>query len=86
MIADVVVEPDTAVAGRTLAEIEDDGLIRVLALYSPGPDAPPGTAGPRDWSPPRSHVLCVGDRVIVVASRTGLGAFLAGDRPVASSL
>lgn len=88
LIADAQVEPGSGIAGRSLSDLEGDGLARVLALHSrgagPAAGAPAGT-GP-DWSPPRDYVLAPGDRVIVVGTRAGLGMFLAGDRPVPSPL
>jgi Trk K+ transport system NAD-binding subunit len=88
LIADARVEPGSEIAGRSLTDLERDGLARVLALHSRGAGPAAGTptgAGP-DWSPPRDYVLSPGDRVIVVGTRAGLGMFLAGDRPVPSPL
>jgi Trk K+ transport system NAD-binding subunit len=88
LIADARVEPGSEIAGRSLADLERDGLARVLALHSRGAGPAAGTtAGPSpDWSPPRDYVLAPGDRVIVVGTRAGLGMFLAGDRSVPSPL
>jgi Trk K+ transport system NAD-binding subunit len=80
LIADVLVEPGADVAGRSLSDLERDGLARVLAVHSHG------AAGKPDWSPDRDYTLAPGDRMIVVATRAGLGVFLAGDRPVPSPL
>jgi Trk K+ transport system NAD-binding subunit len=77
LIADVRVEEGAEAAGKTIAELHDGRLARVLALHVPEA---------RDWSPPRDHVLSPGEQIIVVATRAGLGAFLAGDRPVTPSL
>jgi Trk K+ transport system NAD-binding subunit len=74
VIADVRVEPDSDIADRALADLERDGLSRVLAL------AEHGTAG-FNWSPRRDRRLAPGDRVIVLATRAGLSTFLAGNRP-----
>jgi Trk K+ transport system NAD-binding subunit len=74
LIADVRVEPDADIAGRRPADLEADGQARVLALAQPG--------APRfNWSPDRDHPLVTGDRMIVLATRGGLAAFLAGNRP-----
>jgi Trk K+ transport system NAD-binding subunit len=78
MIADVRVEPSASIAGKALEDLERDGLARVLAVRIRG-------AATLDWSPHRGYLLSPGDRVIVVATRAGLGAFLAGSRPVAST-
>jgi Trk K+ transport system NAD-binding subunit len=79
LIADIRVEPGAGIAGRTLADLEADGLARILALQARG------TLG-ADWTPHRGYLLAPGDRMIVVATRAGLGAFLAGNRPVAFPL
>jgi Trk K+ transport system NAD-binding subunit len=74
VIADVRVEPGSDIAGRSLADLERDGLSRVLALAERGT--------PRfNWSPRRDRRLVAGDRVIVLATRAGLSTFLAGNRP-----
>jgi Trk K+ transport system NAD-binding subunit len=74
VIADVRVEPGSDLAGRPLADLERGGLSRVLALAERGI--------PRfSWSPRRDRCLVAGDRVIVLATRAGLSAFLAGNRP-----
>jgi len=74
VIADIRVEPGADIAGRSLADLERDGLSRVLALAERGT--------PRfNWSPRRDGRLVAGDRVIVLATRAGLSTFLAGNRP-----
>ena len=74
VIADVRVEPGSDLAGRVLADLERDGLSRVLALAERGI--------PRfDWAPRRSRRLVAGDRLIVLATRAGLSTFLSGNRP-----
>jgi uncharacterized protein with PhoU and TrkA domain len=78
LIADVRVAPGAAIADRPLADLEHDGLSRVLAIAERGT--------PRfSWSPRRGHRLVAGDRVIVLATRAGLSIFLAGNRPAATS-
>lgn len=78
LIADVRMEESAALAGQPLEEVERDGTARVLALQVK-------TANEMDWSPHRGYLLSVGDRVILLATRAGLGAFLAasGARPAA---
>jgi Trk K+ transport system NAD-binding subunit len=74
LIADVRVEPGSDIADRSLADLERDGLSRVLALAERGT--------PRfNWSPRRDRRLVAGDRAIVLATRAGLSTFLAGNRP-----
>ena len=78
LVADVRVAPGAAIAGRTLAGLEDGGLSRVLAIAERGT--------PRfNWSPRRDHRLVAGDRLIVLATRAGLSTFLAGNRPTVTS-
>jgi len=78
LIADVRVAPGAEIAGRALADLEDGGLSRVLAIA--------GHGAPRfSWSPRRDQRLAAGDRVIVLATRAGLSTFLAGNRPTATS-
>ncbi|HLH82866.1 MAG TPA: NAD-binding protein [Trebonia sp.] len=79
LIADIRVEPGAAMAGRAVAELERDRLARVLAVQIRG-------AQRFDWSPHHGYLLAAGDRVIVLATRAGLSRFLAGNRPVMSSL
>lgn len=79
LIADVRVEAGADIAGQAVAELESDGLARVLALQLRGSQKV-------DWTPHRGYLLAAGDRVIVLATRAGLSRFLAGNRPVASPL
>jgi len=78
VIADVRVEPGSDIAGRPLADLERDGLARVLALAE--------YRTPRfNWAPRRDRRLVAGDRVIVLATRAGLSTFLAGNRPAVAA-
>ena len=79
LIADVRVEPGADIVGQAVTELESGGQARVLALQLRG-------AQRFDWSPHRGYLLTAGDRVIVLATRAGLGRFLAGNRPVVSPL
>ena len=78
VIADVRVESDSDIAGRSLADLERDRLSRVLALAERGTTR-------FDWSPGRGRPLVAGDRVIVLATRAGLSTFLAGNRPTVTT-
>ncbi len=69
LIADVQVEDQAGLAGSLLADTEQDGQARVLALQVNG------SAG-LDWSPRRDVRLGAGDRLIVLATRQGLSPFL----------
>jgi Trk K+ transport system NAD-binding subunit len=79
LIADIRVEPGADIAGQAVTELELGGQARVLALQLRG-------AQRFDWSPHRGYLLAPGDRLIVLATRAGLGRFLAGNRPAMSSL
>ena len=78
LIADVRVEPGASLERCPLADLERDRLARVLALQGRG-------TLKFDWSPRRSRRLEANDRVIVLATRAGLSAFLAGNRPPVAS-
>jgi Trk K+ transport system NAD-binding subunit len=67
LIADVRVE--NGLAGRFIRDTEQDGQARVLALQASG-------AAALDWSPHRGYLLAAGDRLVVLATRRGLGRFL----------
>ena len=67
LIADIRVGP--GLAGRLIRDTEQDGQARVLALQA-------GGAAALDWSPARGYLLTADDRLIVLATRTGLGRFL----------
>ncbi|HEX6524741.1 MAG TPA: NAD-binding protein [Streptosporangiaceae bacterium] len=69
LIADVQVTDQPGLAGSFIADAEQDGQARVLALQVSG------TTG-LDWSPHRGYMLAAGDRLIVLATRNGLGHFL----------
>jgi Trk K+ transport system NAD-binding subunit len=79
LIADIRIEPGAGIVARTLAELESDGLARILALHVKG------TQG-LNWSIDRHYSLAPGDRIIVLATRAGLSRFLAGSRPIVPSL
>ena len=68
LIADVRAGP--GLAGSFIADTEQDGQARVLALQA-------GGAAALDWSPHRGYLLAAGDRMIVLATRKGLERFLA---------
>ncbi len=69
LIADVRVADQAGLAGSLLADTEQDGQARILALQVSGSAAV-------DWSPHRDHRLGPGDRLVVLATRKGLGRFL----------
>ncbi len=69
LIADVRAGP--GLAGSFIADAEQDGQARVLALQA-------GGAAALDWSPHRGYLLAAGDRMIILATRKGLERFLSG--------
>jgi Trk K+ transport system NAD-binding subunit len=69
LIADVRAGP--GLAGTVVADTEQDGQARVLALQA-------GGAAALDWSPHRGYLLAADDRMIVLATRKGLELFLSG--------
>jgi Trk K+ transport system NAD-binding subunit len=69
LIADIRVADQAGLADRFIRDTEQDGQARVLALQTTG-------AAAFDWSPPRGHPLAAGDRLVVLATRRGLGRFL----------
>jgi Trk K+ transport system NAD-binding subunit len=70
LIAEVPVGDDTGLGGRTIAEVEQRTEVRVIALQR-------RTEQRMDWQPPADHQLVPRDRLMVVATRTGLGQILA---------
>ncbi len=69
LIAEVRVADQAGLAGSFVRDTEQDGQARVLALQVSG-------AAGLDWSPHRGYLLAAGDRLIVLATRQGLGRFL----------
>jgi Trk K+ transport system NAD-binding subunit len=69
LIAEIRVADQAGLAGHLVRDTEQDGQARVLALQSSGMAA-------LDWTPDRGYLLAAGDRLIVLATRRGLGRFL----------
>ena len=69
LIAEIRVADQAGLAGSLISDTEQDGQARVLALQASGTAA-------LDWSPQRGYQLAAGDRLIVLATRRGLGRFL----------
>ena len=69
LIAEIRVADQAGLAGSLISGTEQDGQARVLALQANG-------AAALDWSPQRGYLLAAGDRLIVLATRRGLGRFL----------
>jgi Trk K+ transport system NAD-binding subunit len=69
LIAEIRVAEQAGLAGSPIRDTEQDGQARVLALQASGVAA-------LDWSPDRGRLLAAGDRLIVLATRRGLGRYL----------
>jgi Trk K+ transport system NAD-binding subunit len=69
LIAEIRVADQAGLAGSLISDTEQDGQARVLALQASG-------AAALDWSPQRGYLLAAGDRLVVLATRRGLGRFL----------
>ena len=80
LIAELLIEPGSALEGTPMRSAEREGQVRVLALQfqtvpgSPGAPSPPAVT---DWAPSDDRVLRAGDRVLVIATRAGLRVLLA---------
>jgi Trk K+ transport system NAD-binding subunit len=74
LIADIQVADQAGLAGRSIADTEQDGQARVLALAI---GAGSGGRTTLDWSPRRGYLLSAGDRLVILATRRGLSRFLA---------
>jgi Trk K+ transport system NAD-binding subunit len=70
LIADIGVADQAGLAGSSIADTEQDGQARVLALAIGGRTT-------LDWSPRRGYLLTAGDRLVILATRRGLSRFLA---------
>ena len=73
LIADAAVGEGAELAGRRVDDVHDRSDVRLIALRRRG-----GTAV--DWSPRPGDELRPGDRLVVVATRAGLGRLLARSR------
>jgi Trk K+ transport system NAD-binding subunit len=69
LIAEIRVADQAGLAGSLISDTEQDGQARVLALQASGVAA-------LNWSPQRGYQLAAGDRLVVLATRRGLGRFL----------
>jgi Trk K+ transport system NAD-binding subunit len=72
LVADVPVGRSSALDGATIADADDPGQVRVLALSRHG-------TGWREmmWSPGTGASLAAGDRILLIATRLGLSQILA---------
>jgi Trk K+ transport system NAD-binding subunit len=68
LLTEVVVEPGSRVVGRTIADLDDQGGLRVLAYRPPSQTWA--------WPPGRDKIVRPGGTVAVAATRGGLARFL----------
>jgi len=74
LIADVPVEADSELEGTALGQVHEAGQARVIALRRRGMEE-------MDWKPHQGYLLAAQDRMIVLATRAGLGRLLARSAP-----
>ncbi|GIH17563.1 NAD-binding protein [Rugosimonospora africana] len=74
LVAEVPVEPGAALCGRTVAAGQYGGEARIIAVTA-------GEFRDAEWVPPPDRVLAPGERLIVVATRAGLGRLVAQSTP-----
>ena len=70
LIADVPVAAASELAGRALDDVHEAGQVRMIALRRRGADGV-------DWAPRAGYRLAAGERLVVLATRSGLSTVLA---------
>lgn len=70
MIAEVPIAAGSPLAGATVRAADEQGEARVIALQRRGTTE-------LDWQPPKTYALVPQDRLIMLATRSGLGRVLA---------
>jgi Trk K+ transport system NAD-binding subunit len=75
LMADVPVNAGSLLEGTALGQVHEAGQARVIALRRRGIDQ-------MDWKPHQGYLLSAQDRVIVLATRAGLGRVLARSAPI----
>lgn len=78
VIAEIPVAPGSALDDRPLADVAEVGLVRVIAQTVQGDRWP-------TWTPPHNRMVRAGDRLLVIANRTGLSRLLARSTTPATS-
>ena len=77
LIADVQVEPDAELAGQPIEAAQHPGEAHILAVRRHGTES-------FDWSLDLSYQIEPQDRLLVLATRAGLGRTLARNQPLAT--
>jgi Trk K+ transport system NAD-binding subunit len=78
LIADVPVGTGSELLGRALHAVNLEGETRVIALHRHSEET-------LDWSPPGDYALTRGDRLLILATRGGLGEVLSQSMPATSA-
>jgi Trk K+ transport system NAD-binding subunit len=74
LIAEVLVTPESPLAGGSVADVVHSGELRIIALTGEHDSRP-------QWMPSPLTPLSAGDRLTVIANRTGLSRILAASAP-----
>src|ERR1700761_8842186 len=77
LVADVQVEPDAELAGQPVEAAQHPGQAHILAVRRHGTEN-------FDWSPGPTDQIEPQDRLLVLATRAGLGMTLARNQPAPS--
>jgi len=75
LIAVIPIGDNTGLTGIPVGDAHESGECRVIGLM-------PTSNGNWRWTPPDDHGLAAGERIIVVATRKGLGSILVRSGPV----
>jgi Trk K+ transport system NAD-binding subunit len=75
LVADVQVETDAELAGLPIEAVQHPGEAHILAIRRRGAES-------FDWSPGASYRIAPQDRLLVLATRAGLGRTLARNQPL----
>jgi Trk K+ transport system NAD-binding subunit len=78
LVAEIPVGASCSLEGRPVAEIQRPGETLLLAVRT-------GRGDQTLWSPPRGRLLVRTDRLLVIATRAGLGRLLADTAPPSSA-
>jgi Trk K+ transport system NAD-binding subunit len=93
LVAELLIEPGSELAGAPVRSAEREGQVRVLAVQPSSPSMYGGSAASAsgsgtpgtDWAPDHERPLQPGDRVLVIATRAGLRVLLAESAALTSA-
>jgi Trk K+ transport system NAD-binding subunit len=83
LLAEIAAGNQTGLAGSRVADVHQPGLLRVIAIR-PGSADGAGRNMDADWSPAATYLIQPGDRVVVLATRSGLSGVLRDDTATAA--